>query len=244
MNKCVVLIDYENIYYGKDSTKERLCYDFSAVLDRLWEDDIDYIEIRLYDGWRTDAHYTQKANRVSSIIEQVEAEIFPVIKNGWKAFGSIELATSQYGFDFEWENTLAIKSGVHRLSINDKEADGNRCRDSLSCPIQMISKASKGEIVSCPMETCETVNFNKLVRREQKMVDAMIASDMFEYTLDEEYKTVAIVSGDTDMLPSLLMVSKHKKASKRLVYITKNNWHLKKYDSLFSDNNIIGMLWE
>lgn len=240
MNKCVVLIDYENIYYGKDSTKERLSFDFSIILDALWEDTIDYIEIRLYDGWRTEAHSTQKADRVSAITEQVEAELFPVIKNGRKVFGVINLATSQYGFEFEWENTLAIKSGVHRLSINDKI---EQCCDNLSCPIQMISKASKGETVSCPIEACESVNFNKLVRREQKMVDAMIASDMLEYILDEEYNTIAIVSDDTDMFPSLLMASKHKKNSQRLVYITKNNWHLKKYKSLFYNNNIKGIFY-
>lgn len=246
MSRAVILIDFDNIYYKVEFSKEKLCMDFSALIDySLGETaDIDSVTLRLYDGWRKDARSTQKADRVSSVIEGVEAELFPIIRNKRKIFGEIVLATSQYGFDFEWGNTLSIKSGIHRLSLKGGSITDNQCGDDSHCPLLMISNASKGKIVSCPIDECKNVNFDKLVRNEQKMVDTMMTCDYLDFAIDKDFEVVAIVSDDVDVLPSLLLASKYKKPSMRLLYIAKNNWHLKQYDFIFSENNIISMLWE
>lgn len=245
MEKSVVLIDFENIFYKKEITKELLCMNLSSMIDNLMlKCEIETIDIRLYDGWRKQARSTQKADVVSSVIEQVEAELFPIVNNKSKIYGKINLAISQYGIDYEWENTLSIKSGVHRLSINNKEMPDYQCCNDINCPLQIISKASKGENVNCPIDVCESVNFNKLVRNEQKMVDAMMGSDLLEFAIDEDYDIVVIASDDMDILPSLLLASRHKAAPTLLLYVTRNKWHLKQYSSLFSKNDIISILWE
>lgn len=246
MSKSVILIDFDNIYYKKNFSEEKLSLDFGYLVDSIvsLDKNIKTIEIRLYDGWRSNSRPTQKANSVFAIIGQVEAELFPIIYDMKKVFGSISLVMSQYGFDYEWENTLAIKKGIHRLTIKNQEPDENKCSENSLCPLQMISKASKGEVVECPVGLCENVNFNKLERNEQKMVDAMMGSDLFEYALDSSFSTVAIVSDDMDILPSLLLASKHRENSTNLLYISKNRWNMNKYKNLFSDNNIKTLLWE
>lgn len=76
------------------------------------------------------------------------------------------------------------------------------------------------------------------------MVDTMMTCDYLDFAIDKDFEVVAIVSDDVDVLPSLLLASKYKKPSMRLLYIAKNNWHLKQYEFIFSENNIISMLWE
>lgn len=198
----------------------------------------------MYDGWRSNARATQKANEVFAIIEQVEAELFPLINDRRKVFGSVSLVMSQYGIDYEWENTLAIKKGIHRLTIKNQELDEKPCSDNTQCPLQMISKASKGELVDCPVGLCESVNFDKLERNEQKMVDAMMGSDLLEYTIEPTFSAIAIVSDDMDVLPSLLLASRHRDDSTNLLYVSKNKWNLNKYKNLYSDNKIKTLLWE
>lgn len=102
MEKSVVLIDFENIFYKKEITKELLCMNLSSMIDNLMlKCEIETIDIRLYDGWRKQARSTQKADVVSSVIEQVEAELFPIVNNKSKIYGKINLAISQYGIDYE-----------------------------------------------------------------------------------------------------------------------------------------------
>lgn len=246
MSKSVILIDFDNIYYKKDFTKEKLSLDFGFLAECIVSSDvyIETIEIRLYDGWRSNSRTTQKANKVFAIIEQVEAELFPIIHDMRKVFGNVSLVMSQYGFNYEWENTLTIKKGIHRLTIKNQELDERKCSENSQCPLQMISKASKGEVVNCPVGQCESVNFDKLVRNEQKMVDAMLGSDLFEYTVDPSFTTVAIVSDDMDILPSLLLASKHREYSTNLLYVSKNRWNMNRYNDLFSDNKINTLVWE
>ena len=81
MSKSVILLDFDNIYYKKTFSKEKLIMDFGYLVDNLVsysDNNIETVEIRLYDGWRSNARATQKANEVFAIIEQVEAELFPL----------------------------------------------------------------------------------------------------------------------------------------------------------------------
>ena len=178
-----------------------------------------------------------------SLLYQIEGELFPSIIAGRRMAGSIELAFSQYGIDHEWENTMNLKKGVHRLSIDDSCRDSNQCNDASHCPIHIISKASKGEEVICPIDGCGAVSFDRLVRNEQKMVDTMMGCDMLEYILDEEYGLVAVMSDDIDMLPPLLLSAKHKPQDSILCYFTKNKRNKERYEPLLSNYKIITQLW-
>lgn len=247
MSKSVILIDFDNIYYKKTFSKEKLSLDFGFLVDSIVsysDKNVETVEIRLYDGWRSNARATQKANEVFALIEQVEADLFPLLIDRSKIFGNVSLVMSQYGIDYEWENTLSVKKGIHRLTIKNQELDERQCSENAQCPLQMISKASKGESVDCPVGQCESVNFNKLERNEQKMVDAMMGSDLFEYTIDPTFSAVAIVSDDMDILPSLLLASRHRDDSTNLLYVSKNRWNMNKYKNLFGDNKIKTLLWE
>ena len=244
--KSVVLIDFENLFYKRRLTDTLLVETFRDLMKTVvkMSDNLNSIEIRLYDGWRHEMQNTQKADQVMSLLYQIEGELFPSIIAGRKMAGSIELAFSQYGIDHEWENTMNLKKGVHRLSIDDSCRDSSHCNDTSHCPIHMISKASKGEDVTCPIDGCGAVSFDRLVRNEQKMVDTMMGCDMLEYILDEEYGLVAVMSDDIDMLPPLLLSGKHKPQDSVLCYFTKNKKNKERYEPLLSNYQIITKLWQ
>lgn len=245
-NKSVVLIDFENLFYKRKLNDEFLVAIFKDIMKIIanMSNDINSIDIRLYDGWRHERQNTQKADHVMSLLYQIEGKLFPSVVAGRRMAGSIELAFSQFGIDHEWENTMNMKKGVHRLSIDDSCRDSTHCNDESHCPIHMISKASKGEEVICPIDGCGAVSFDRLVRNEQKMVDTMMGCDMLEFILDEEYGLVAVMSDDIDMLPPLLLSAKHKPHDSILCYFTKNNKMKERYEPLLSNYQIITKLWQ
>lgn len=246
MPKVVVLIDFENIFYNRKPTVELLKSNFFPMLDVICEgnDDIEQIDFRLYDGWRSGAHPTQRADMVSSILTEVEQAMFPLLRNKRKIQGTIQLATSLIGIEYEWDNTMRAKTGIHRLAINDSCKMRESCLNIDKCPLHLISRASRGEEVLCPIDGCGSIDFSRLVRKEQKMVDAMMGSDLLELGLSSDYNIIVLVTDDTDMYPLLLQSSLHKRSDVRLLYLTLNNWHKKNYSEIFKSTNIETLLWQ
>lgn len=246
MPKVVVLIDFENIFYNRKPTVELLKANFLSMVDVICDcnADIEQIDFRLYDGWRSGAHPTQQADMVSSILLEVEQAIFPLLRNKRKIQGMIHLATSLIGIDYEWDDTMRSKTGIHRLAINDSCNMRESCLNTDQCPLHLISRASRGEVVLCPIEGCGSIDFSRLVRKEQKMVDAMMGSDLLELGLSSDYDIIVLVTDDTDMYPLLLQSSLHKRGDVRLLYLTSNKWHKKNYSEIFKSTNIETLLWQ
>lgn len=249
MSKGVILIDFDNVFYGRDFNtgviKSQLDDFIQASLAASPQ--IDYLTIRFYGGWKMNAAYTAEASKVLGCIESVQSDLFPYIYAGHRVYGEVELATSQYNVGIEWENTLQEKRTRHKLNV--KTDTVRHCHhEPEKCPIHLVAKATRGHKVSCPIDGCETLDISQLVRLEQKMVDSMMNCDILEYILDKdsEVQVLEVVSDDIDFHPALALAGERyaEQNGVKLLLMVNNKQNSELYEQQLGAHHIQVQTWQ
>ena len=247
MKKGVILVDFDNAFYGQCSNADVIFCQIGMYLSFCLSSysDLESVDIRLYGGWRAEARNTKLADELNGYLEDVNSRLFPYVYKGKKVRGNVSLVISQFNLDIEWKNTYQEKCGRHYLKV---KADSSRvCNNDPSiCPIHMIANATRGVAVSCPNKGCENIDINQLVRMEQKMVDSMMTCDILEYTQDKDYRVVEVVSDDVDLHPALALAGERYSAKNNvnLLLLLRNRVNMTAYSELLSPYHVDLRLWQ
>ena len=247
MKNAVILIDFDNVFYGNEINEGKVRSQIAAFIDYIKKEKfgLEKIEVRLYGGWRSNSSYTQKADQIHGMVELLNSELFPVLIDKRRIYGDIRLVTSMYGLEYVWENTFQEKRGIHRLKV--KQTNERMCSDDQArCPVQIIANATKCKDVVCPVNGCDYVDFSHLVRMEQKMVDTMISCDILEYTKDNDYCLVIVVSNDVDLHPALALAGAKylKEDSCHILLFVGNSQKCKDYNNILHNYHIKVEKWD
>lgn len=246
MTKGVILVDFDNVFYGRNVTAANIksqLEDFIAASLALCPQ-AEAVLIRLYGGWKMNAQYTAQASRIMGYIESVRSELFPYIFQSRRVQGDLELVTSQYNLEIEWDNTLQEKSARHFLNI--RQDTTHTCHHNPDhCPLHLVAKATRGHHVVCPIDGCEHIDVSQLTRMEQKMVDSMMTCDILEYTHDEECQLIEVVSDDIDLHPALALAGEKYSVPEHvaLLLMIGNQKNRAKFNQLLGSHHVTIQTW-
>lgn len=219
MTKAVILVDFDNVFYGDELSSTKVQYRLEQFISECLTTvpEFESLEVRLYGGWKSNTGFTQRADTVRSYMDRLNSLLFPRIYRKRRILGNVNVVTSQYGLDVEWDNTLQEKHGRHMLKV---KTEGNRiCHAApAKCPLYLIANATRGAHVNCPIDGCESIDIAQLIRMEQKMVDTMMTCDILEYVHEPDCRAIEVVSDDVDLHPALALAGS-KYASKTGVQI-------------------------
>ena len=247
MTNGVILVDFDNAFFGDELSVEKVLYRWKLFVDECLSahPDSELIEIRLYGGWKSNSNYTQRADIVRSYMERINSTLFPLIRDGRRILGNVRVVTSQYNLDVEWNDTLQEKHGRHFLKV--KTTPGKVCRnDPQKCPVHLIANATRGEEVLCPIDGCEQIDVNQLIRMEQKMVDSMMTCDILEYVQEPDCRVIEVVSDDVDLHPAMALAG-NKYASRNhctLLLLVRNVRKSQHYTQILSPHNVKICNWQ
>lgn len=234
----IIVTDFDN-YFPKQMSEYPQTFIESFFLDIIntcvsEQEGIENIIIRLYGGWYQGNVYSQKASELQVKLQPMN--IFPILRNGGRINGTIEMAEQQYGIDHIWYNTYQEKRGIQKVKI-DWTQTSSGCTRSSSCPVKVLHNFIKNRTHHCSTSNCSTVQENVFIRREQKMVDTMMTCDIISYCAEENVGAVYVISDDIDLFPALA-ISKTKNPSKSLNVMMKNAHLLSQYRTILSPYNI------
>ncbi|MBE0643267.1 MAG: NYN domain-containing protein [Bacteroidetes bacterium] len=196
----VLFVDYYNLSVNLRKTGS---VSISKVVLDIVEENIrqDYrrVLVRFYGGWYIKNILTIDAQRLSA---EISAE-FPVahVMNSNKMIVDCELAlTLRSDMKRHIWHTMRkhrMPTGLFSLGQEDIGCDKGNC----------IASSFKKllETGVCPIEGCTTKVNQILGKDEQKLVDAMIASDMIHCMITGE-KEIVLVSSDDDFFPAIQLL--------------------------------------
>ena len=161
--------------------------------------------IRLYDGWYELQSLTRTAQETSADVQANSPRTVQLQSQGTSKtlIVNVELAYS-----------LMSDPTVHLWhTFRPKNPQSNiTCRQPheavcavVACPLAPMSAFLSTR--TCPESSCNLKPADFVVRNEQKLVDTMIASDLFALHLASAPEAV-IVSSDDDLLPAIRMLVK------------------------------------
>lgn len=235
--RAVILVDFDNVFFGNDLSVEKVQYRLEQFVSECLDKslDVEEVSIRLYGGWKCNATFTQRADTVRGYMERINSTLFPRIYKGRRILGNVNMVTSQYNLDIEWNDTLQEKHGRHFLKV--KTEPGKLChQDPRKCPVHLIANATRGEEALCPIDGCTQIDVNKLIRLEQKMVDSMMTCDILEYVQESGCHLIEVVSDDVDLHPALALAG-NKYAERNhvsLVLMVRNQRKSQQYAALLN----------
>lgn len=206
----LVILDYSNVFPGRSDEDEfatsvqRLRSIAKAIIDRSTA---SRVLLRLYGGWMQDGRaHSNAASRAQLLTTQ--ADPFPVIADGRVVHGRLELATALLSFpEYVLPDTYRIRGAVPRLILRDGAAPKG-CAAADTCPALILKRFTKGPRKLCPVSECPVTCKTAFVHAEQKMVDTHMAADILHAATAHEYEFVAVVSGDSDVVPPLLQAAR------------------------------------
>ena len=204
------VIDYSNVLPGQMDVEQP---DKSALQLRKIARSISqasgasHILLRLYGGWMAkDGVQSSGASR--ALMTSTAADPFPFRASNEIVHGRFELATSLLSMpSFELPETYRVRGSVPRIRVRDGIRPSDCARDPIACPASILKRFTKDSRKRCPVESCIVTCEMAFTHAEQKMVDTHMASDILHAALSNNYSLVAVVSGDTDLVPPLLQAA-------------------------------------
>jgi len=204
MAQVEILIDYNNLTRpdlgkGPKFVVEKVL----AALGFSQLAGVSRVNIRLYDGWYQARNLTVRAQDVSATIKAHFPGIHTVTDGAVtkKLVINVEMAYSlkiDPGTDI-WD-TYRMKSAPRGLSCADPVSVGCVVTPCQLLNTHMFFKANK-----CPETACAIEPKHLLNRGEQKLIDGMLAADLYYLHLQKEPHAV-VVSSDDDMWPAIRTV--------------------------------------
>ncbi|RAJ89758.1 hypothetical protein LX87_05695 [Larkinella arboricola] len=197
----IILVDYDNLERG--DRNKGLVYVTEKIIDTVAYKDLNgrNILLRLYGGW-------YENNKLSRAAQDLSIEVSanfprPILLNDRtnKVIVNIEMAYSlisqPHNHLFHTFRTRGAPTGLH-------------CHDPFSisgclktgCPTKEVYNFVKNDICNA----CNTISPSDIFyRREQKLVDTMLTSDLIHSANTNTVKSnIAIVSSDDDFWPGIL----------------------------------------
>lgn len=207
MRNVVAIVDFHNVFNRNviGITEEQYMTFFKSLVEMIvcGTDDEHFIKIRLYGGWYTYDTMSNAASDVQTKISHLHVFENKPFENRKRLNGTIELAIVQNGLDTIWHNTLQEKQGLPRLRINE-DMQGETCSaNEARCPVHILKRFVNKKRTVCNTEGCQKVHQQVFYRREQKMVDTMMACDTLTFSNDSEVNSVYVVSDDIDLFPGI-----------------------------------------
>lgn len=235
----IIVIDFDNYFPKQMSEYPHTLIEsfFMDVINTCISDqkNIENIIIRLYGGWYHGNVYSQKASELQVKLQPIN--LFPILKDGNRINGNVELAEQQFGIGRIWYNTYQEKRGIQKVKIDWTQISDGCTRSSAHCPVKILQSFTKHKSHCCPTSGCTTINEDVFVRKEQKMVDTMMTCDIITYSAEENVGAIYVISDDTDMFPAVA-ISKTKNPDKSINIIMKNAQLLCQYQTILSPFNI------
>lgn len=197
-----VLVDYYNlsprqrrkgVVHVIDQIIAEIVPEYVSVSERR-------IDIRLYGGWYEQRMQTSDAQTISATL----IEHFPtVIRRPHDRTHIVVNAELAYSLKCDPERhlwyTLRPKAAPRGIEFVDPAPVG--CRHVDVCPLRPgYDFFVDGR---CPEHDCQITSRLVIRRREQKLVDAMLAADVF-YCSRSDVRQIAVVSSDDDILPAII----------------------------------------
>jgi uncharacterized LabA/DUF88 family protein len=201
-----ILVDYNNIL--EVDRKKGVRYVSERILSvigpfRLGER--HRATIRLYDGWYEAQSPSRVAQEVSADV-QANCPHTVTLVDGTdtkRLIVSVELAYSlRSDPTVHLWHTFRAKSPQSNVSCKTPLSAG--CT-AASCPLAPMERFIAKR--KCPVAGCSLKPQDFLVRNEQKLIDTMMAADLFSLHLSSAPEAV-IVSSDDDLLPVIRMIAK------------------------------------
>ena len=193
-----IFVDYYNVSSkhrrsGLVDVVERIV---SAVVPDYLDSDDKRVNLRLYGGWYED----QKPTRDAQSLSQSVTENYPsaIRSNSRFVIVSVELAYSmKCDPSHHLWYTLRSKTAPRGIVFQSPQSAGCVLPDR--CPLHpSYDFFVRGE---CPEQDCLVKSSLVLRRREQKLVDTMLAADLFYSLQLSSEKQVVLVSSDDDLWP-------------------------------------------
>jgi hypothetical protein len=194
-----ILIDYNNLTRSDLGKGPKLVVEkVMAALGYSHLGSVPRVNVRLYDGWYQERILTPRAQDVSAAIKLHFPGVYTA-SDGLvtkKLVVNVEMAYSLMidpATDI-W-HTYRIKNSPRGLSCADPVKGGCAI---IPCQLLNTHLFFKGD--KCPESTCPIEPKHLLNRGEQKLIDGMLAADLYYLHLGKEPQVV-IVSSDDDMWP-------------------------------------------
>ena len=198
-----VLVDYNNLPRAVLMRGPRLVIDRIVTTLAPHLTDMGRVNVRLYDGWYQEQGLTRRAQDVSAEVS-VNFPTTQVVLDGSatkKVLVNVEVAYSMMIDPASpmW-HTYRMKSAPRNLSCVDPAAAG--CSVT-PCDLAYTHQFFRDK--KCPNAGCSMSPTNMINRGEQKLVDGMLAADLYFLHLRKD-TSVAVVSSDDDMWPAIRTV--------------------------------------
>ena len=197
-----VLVDYYNLsqrqrHEGIVHVVDRIV---SAIIPDPMRTDERRIDLRLYGGWYEGQTRTKDAQDIVATLH----EHYPMKLGSRTDRRSITLNV-ELAYSIKWDPahhlwyTLRPRTGLRRIDLMDPSSLIG-CRLADRCPLRPgYEFLTHG---TCPEQSCEVTSQQAMKRREQKLVDTMLAADVFFNAYDKEQR-IAVVSSDDDLWPAI-----------------------------------------
>jgi uncharacterized LabA/DUF88 family protein len=198
-----ILVDYDNLIPLHKS--RGLATIATQILGILTPSDfpqnVSNVRIRLYGGWSDQTGNSRRAQMLSAEIQASFPTVLPVSSAAGSLIVNMELAMSLLITPQELlMHTYRIRSYPSDLHCADPGDHG--CGD-VSCPIKHVFNFIN--IGRCSKPNCTMQPSNLIYRGEQKLVDTMLATDLFYLCMDGAAPLI-IVSSDDDFWPTIRTV--------------------------------------
>ena len=198
-----VLVDYANVKRlftrgGLKTMVVTITEEVCNLIDQLPE----RLLFRMYGGWYNGQEYTRLAQELSLIIDKEYPLVYkPVTEkaNQGRLRIQVELAYAMLiDPSHNLTRTVRKRRGHHSLWVNSPQDQG--CIHS-ECHLRGLLGLFKDG--SCTHPSC-CLGENELIglKREQKLVDTMLTTDLIHVSMSED-NAVVLVSSDDDMIPAV-----------------------------------------
>ena len=199
-----VLVDYNNV--REVDRRRGVVFVVDRIVQSLGPEHLRQskrVAVRLYDGWYENQTLTRKAQEIAAQVLANTPTAFTLGDGSTqtKIVVNIELAYSLKSAPAQhiW-HTYRPKNCPGDISFRQPAAAG--CKNP-NCPLLATYRFLKDRC--CPMSGCRITPEAFLYRSEQKLVDTMIAADLFAVHLQSSRK-VAVVTSDDDLWPPIKLL--------------------------------------
>ena len=193
-----VLVDYYNVSFehrrnGVVDVVDRIV---SAIAPEHLAPDDRRINLRLYGGWYEDQKPTRDAQQLSQSLTRNYPK--SLVTDSHRIIVSVELAYSmKCDPSHHLWYTLRSKTAPRGIVFLSPQSAGCTLPDR--CPLHPgYNFFVRGK---CPEQSCVVTSSLVLRRREQKLVDTMLAADVFYNVQSDVQDQVVVVSSDDDLWP-------------------------------------------
>jgi hypothetical protein len=203
----ILFVDFDNVFLlDKSRAQEWLSSSLNALMRQVLslEAACDFLEIRLYGGWRDiDGLQTNAASNIRRVLGT--EPMFPFrLSDGRIIRGSIDLAESLLSLpSVVFSGTVKRRTGLPRFQLAEHTIPIG-CVAEQTCPLVQIKRMTKRANPKCFEPSCPVACSDAFKVVEQKLVDVMMACDILQAQAITPNASIFVLSNDVDLIPSII----------------------------------------